>query len=979
MNFDTFVKPCKSYADFSALMKTQPSKEKGDYSEEFFLRFLKWAPFLTDVVNIYNTNDPSSRHLVYQYPELKSLGVGTPNSPVVDLIIEHTDGYSLVSCKWYSSGLQLNDIAAFYGLSSKAGYPNLKNKYLATNAPSTSQVVQQVFKHSHSVIKILEDEFDLDYIAEDFNQIIKQQTSTKEDTKKWTWRNKREQLSFIKFARNILQNFKAKVQLPPGWGKTYLMWRLDKMFWKRFGGQTICMADGVIVLKQNFDLYMKQYRACGIERPSLVICSGANDASMVDWPVEVSKNDPVKIARWLQKNPHGMVFCYYGNTKSLEEAVQLNKIKNKHRDFTFAACDEASRTCSPIGTGWSHIVHDSLIPIKYRAFLDATHRHHRAVGMDVKKLYGEMADHVSQVESEKCGSTTGFFIQGLVFDSAVLQQNFHQRNFIKGKKYTVDEKCSAVALLEEFINDTTMEHNLTFGHTIKNLNNFAQALEDSRQELMAKYKSVKYKKLANIKIYVADTHIKTSRDIRDDLEEIYKQETSSIVLTSRLLYRGWSQIKLDSILFLDNSHSISYTVQALGRGLRKNGNRPAKLCKVLVPVDLDNSSAWDHMLRLLNNIKEAGDSRPVENILGLVKNPRGKAQRKIQSGNVVLPVNGYHISAVDIRKNLKTAIVEGTNWFEWNVWFDLARDMFMKAESNKHFIPSTGGRNYAAKIVYDELILNDRYKTIIDSEYKENGVTKEEKYRWLWRKVVKLGFKKIKFSDEYKVFKMDILDTIENNDSEKRQIVKTLFDDLIKIRKDFWFVTLAASRGYERKAYDSAMNKLAKKAESMLGKFYLDRDWNRWIGSIAHGTDLIDKTYSQVAIAECEEYIKNKRIEYVTSAIDWAINLHETKFIPMTKIRKHVVKQFPHLSHGTRYEVWVHGGDYAGTAHAAYLEKLNKPTLKPGQPICSCCNTLGGEMLTKYENYRKPNQKKVNFFSDLCLLCKKEYKKKEKA
>ena len=136
-----------------------------------------------------------------------------------------------------------------------------------------------------------------------------------------------------------------------------------------------------------------------------------------------------------------------------------------------------------------------------------------------------------------------------------------------------------------------MEHNLTFGHTIKNLKNFAQALEDVRSELL-KNKSSKYQKLKNIKVYVADTHVKTSRDIRDDLDIIYKKEKRSIVLTSRLLYRGWSQVKLDSILFNDNFNSVSYTVRALGRGLRKNDNRPNKLCKVLVPCDLAISGGW---------------------------------------------------------------------------------------------------------------------------------------------------------------------------------------------------------------------------------------------------------------------------------------------------------------------------------------------------------------------------------------------------
>ena len=975
LNFDIFVKDCNSYADFARLMKEQERNVKGDQSEEFALRYLSWAPWLQDVKGIYNTNDPKSKFLVHKFPELQPLGVGTPNSPVVDLIIEHTHGYSLVSCKWYSDGLPMNDIAAFYGLDKDKGYPNLKNKYLFTNAPRTSQVVQQVFKHSHPVIKILEDEFDLDYIGQDFNTIIKNHIADKPLYQIFKdWRNKREQLSFIKFAKRIKKEYKAKVQLPPGWGKTYLMWRLDKYLWKQFGGQTICMADGVIVLKQNFDLYNRQYKHYGIERPSIVICSGADDESMVDWPVEVVGRDPVRVARWLQKNPDGIIFCFYGNTQTLEEAVRLNKIKNKHVDFTFAACDEASRTCGQIGSGWSHIVHDSLVPVKYRAFLDATHRHHKDVGMNVRSLYGEMADHVSQVDSEKWGSTTGFFIQGLTFSSKHIQELFHKREFIKGKHYTVDEKCAAFALLEEFVKDPTMEHNLTFGHTIKNLKNFAQALEDVRSELL-KNKSSKYQKLKNIKVYVADTHVKTSRDIRDDLDIIYKKEKRSIVLTSRLLYRGWSQVKLDSILFNDNFNSVSYTVQALGRGLRKNDNRPNKLCKVLVPCDLAISGGWDHMIRLLNNIKDAGDSRPVEDILGQIKSPRGKAKRNPQSGSVVLPITGHNISVAEMRKGLKTAIVNGTNWFEWNIWFDLAREMFKKVESNKHLIPATGGRNYANEIVYKELIRNDRYKTVIDSEYKENKVTKENKHVWLWRKVIKLGFKKIKHTDEWKSFKMDILDAIENNDQEKRRLVKDLFDKKIELQKKYWMMGRGTNgKNINKQHYDKDLEILAKETENTLGVYYPKRKgkWMTWLRDI-DGTDLLDQNYVEQKSNERDQEIEQKRHEWANEVYESVFVLHAQEGVPMGIIRRHVEDMC--FDEPNKFERWIHTGQYGNPEyHKKFKGYIEYPVLREGQPRCSCCNKQGGEMWTRYKNYGKPAQEKYWGFYEICAPCRKEQK-----
>ena len=967
MNFDIFVKDCKSYADFARLMKEQDSKEKGDYSEEYFLRFFKWAPWLTDVKGIYNTNDPKSKFLVHKYPELQPLGVGTPNSPVVDLIIEHTEGYSLVSAKWYTHGLQLNDIAALYGIDADKGYPNLKYKYLATNAPRTSQVVQQVFKHNHPVIKVLEDDFDV--LDEEFAEIIANKEVKSQNYDKWTWRTKREQESFIRLIRRCRKEYRTKFQGPPGWGKTYLMWRMDKYFWKRFGGQTICMADGVIVLKQNFDLYNKQYKASGIERPSLVICSGADDESMVDWPVEVVGNDPVKIARWLKANPDGMVFCFYGNTKSLEAASNAIRVDNSDYEFTFVACDEASRTCLPLGSGWSHIVHDSCVPVKHRVFLDATHRSHKQYGMNVKSLYGEMGDHVSQAESEHYGSTTGYFVKGMIFESKKLQKLFHAREFAKGKKYTIEEKAMAVKLLEEFAEDPTMEHNLVFGLTIKGLKHFAEALNDARTELLKKYKSKKYQELAEIEIYVADTHVHTSRDIRDKLENVYKTKKRSIVLTSRLLYRGWSQVKLDSIVFSDNFKGISYIIQALGRGLRKNEARPDKICKVIIPVDLDNSGPWDHVLNILKSLAN-WDFRPIESIIGLNKKPRSKAGRRPQSGSVVLPMSGHSINAADIKRGLKNVLITETDWMEWNIWWDLARDYFKKLEARKYLIRQQAkGMLFVKDEVAQELCLNDNYNRVIQDGYK--NVSKETMPNWLYRKIVANGFKGIKRLPDYINFHIDLPDVRETNEATVEKLVRAWFDDCQQIRKDF---ALAAQRtvGHKYKDFTTAVDANTEKHKEKLKAYYPGRSDKQWFrigrdycfGGAKHFSDY---TYYEQEIARTEEYIAKAKQEYVRQVTEFALDLHKTTYTPLVKLKKPAVEAFPDLQ-GPRWVRWVFNQEIENDLTCEWNQYLETPALNPSRPVCECCSKRSAERANV----------KLNIYHKFCGSCIREKQRQRK-
>lgn len=651
VNFNKFSKFFSNYTDFALAVNSADDKTKGDISEEYWRRWLHYTPYVNGFIEIHNANNRSSQTLLHKFPELSVLKVGTPNSALVDIVIEYTDGYDLVSCKWWKNGLNLKEIGAFFTITNQH-FPSLKTKYLTTTAPRTSSFAIQLGNLGKNVVILYEQEF---AVSDDvWIQILNHKKGSTPKFQPWLWRNYRESKTYRKMTVELWKNKKAKFQGPPGWGKTQLMFMLDKTFWLRDGGMTICMSDGVTVLKQNFSHYNTQYQAHKIYRPSLVICRGADDESLVDWPVEIVGNEPSKILDWMLANPNGMIFCFYGNTKALEQATQAYLQKFPKFQFTFAACDEASRTCQPEGSGWSHILYDHRIPVGRRAFLDATPRIGKKIGMDNDQLYGDLADVVSQAESEDWGSTTGFYIKGMILKTPRLQKQFKERRFIKGKSYTVEDRAMAVALLQEKTTDANDHHTISFGVKIERLNQLKDAINDARFDLIKKNPK-KYKGLDDIEVFVADTNIHSTSDIHNKLEYIYKKKSRSIVFTSRLLYRGWSQVKLDSVHFSDNFKGISYIIQALGRGLRKNKDKVDKTCKIIVPVDIANSKPWDHLLSLIDSLSR-WDFRPVEAILALKTKPRGMAVRKPQNGGVVINTSGVQISISSLLKNLGTAV-----------------------------------------------------------------------------------------------------------------------------------------------------------------------------------------------------------------------------------------------------------------------------------------------------------------------------------
>jgi hypothetical protein len=177
--------------------------------------------------------------------------------------------------------------------------------------------------------------------------------------------------------------------------------------------------------------------------------------------------------------------------------------------------------------------------VQYRAFLDATPRIGKKIGMDNETLYGALADCVTQPESEDWGSTTGFYLNALILKSARLTKYFHERRFIKGKPYTAEDKAMALALLREKANDPGDQHTISFGVKLERLRQLSEACVDVRNELLKKYPNVKkYQNLKDIEFFVADTSIHCTSDIHSKLNNIYKKKqcVNNILSTKRLLF-----------------------------------------------------------------------------------------------------------------------------------------------------------------------------------------------------------------------------------------------------------------------------------------------------------------------------------------------------------------------------------------------------------------------------------------------------------
>jgi hypothetical protein len=981
VDFNKFVKSYKTYTDFATALSLTDNKTKGDISEEYWRRWFHFVPYVFGFIKIHNANDRSSAYLCHKWPELLTLNVGKPNSALVDLVVEYDNHYDLVSCKWWDDGLDLKEIGTFFTVTDQH-LPNLKNKYLTTTAPRTSKIAKDLGKAGKNVIIIYEQEFLLEDDSPFWDQIKNWKDGDTPIFDKWNWRNKREQESYVKMLRSLKRYKRSKFQGPPAWGKTHLMFKLDKYFWGRYKGITINMADGVTTLKQNFLHFNNQYRAYGIYRPSLVICSGADDESLVDWPVDVVGRDPVKILQWIQNNPNGMIFCFYGNTIALEDATKAHLANNPNFEFTFVSCDEASRTCQQEGSGWSHIVHQHRIPVKYRTFLDATPRVGKKIGMDNKSLYGEFGDYVTQPESEKWGSNTGYYLKGLVIQKSRVKHWFHERRMVKGKKYTVEDYCMAVSLLTEKIEDPNDEHTISFGLTINRLNALKSACDDARADLIKKYpKNKKIQDLTNIEFFVADTHMHTTSDIHNKLGFIYKNKKRSIVFTSRLLYRGWSNVQLDSVHFADNFKGTSYLIQALGRGLRKNLDKKNKICKIVVPVDLESSGPWNHLLGLIDNLRQ-WDYRPMEAIISLATKPRSKSKRIPVSGGVILSTNGVKLSISEIRKSLKNVLItKYNNWIEWKEWHQLAKDYLAKLETFSYLHRNEGNRSmsYAKQKVFDEIISNDRYKNLIESDSKNDIHQYTDIASWLYRKIVMDGWKEIKTLTDWILFRASLDNKRNENDNNIDVLTKQWFDSIQSIRRIY---AIAAQKSVGHK-FNEYRNTLFSAVPEELKKYYPLRSRRSWENSardLAYTVsnespyNLISHMKEEISITET--IIIKEKTKLTEEITEWCIDYMLKNNLPIDKIRRAAINKFK--SDGLsdrRWLDWIFNQKYQNKFTFEWL-KLKDSFISPkksiidnNRPICLSCKSSGSERRKNAHGY---------YYMEYCWTCAKKHKTNKK-
>ena len=948
---------------FSKVVNSLDNKTKGDVSEEFWTRWLWNHPLAYGAITICNTNGSKAKRIAEKYTELKKLGVGTKNSRLVDIIIDYGNCYTLISAKWWANGLPMSEIGSFEALDKTHGYPNLRDKVLITTAPRTSKEALKIFGSTKVSCKIFESEW-IDMSDKLFKQIITDEIDhSKISEEPYKPRNERERLSKARIYVALKRQDNATFQGPPGVGKTDLMYAVDRHQSIMHGGMAIHFADSVISIRQNFEHFTQQDRAYGISRPNLIICSGAEDQEQEDLPgVRILGVNSVEIYKWMKENPTGRIFCFYGNIwkkgKGLQTAVKAYQKKYPDFKFTVATFDEASRSVQPIGSGWSHALYNQFIPIRKRFFVDATFRKHKKYGMNVEKLYGKPADVVYQPEAEKFKSICGYQIQALTIDKnyPALRKAFHGRQYIKGQKYTAEDYAMMWQLADHYVKDPNLQHTIPFALTIERCRDLQEALVDVIDAMCKAYpKNKKIQSLKEIYIYTADTHRLQNNEIRSHLNYIYdnnkehsktekKKYRRTVVFTSRLLYRAWSQTKIDGIMFCDNFKSTTYIVQALGRGLRYNTDKPNKLCQVFIPADMNSAKPWQHLITIINRLK-GHDFRPAEYVKALIKNNRNKKGRTATgSGTVVINTSNLTIDVKDLYKGLNHVIMNDTDWYKWSGMHNIAKDYMMKFDVYQHLAVSKKTRGQVHRAIYKDLMMNELHKKFL----KDTILKTEKREHWKWlRDTMAKGSMGLNAMPEWVEWKVKADQMVETNRDRMSIIVKTAFDRMQAERRSIPCYThkiqpkSSEATKNLHKTLDNVFETLKKKLDLRFTSEYTERRVRLGLlwgdAKLKNLVNEETRLYIDEQIKITDALIVKGKEQLVEKLMSVALQIHKTEYITLPRIYKYVEKAVPELPSKRFWNEYILEQPFTNKHTKDWKHYSKHPAIAPNRKLCVSC------------------------------------------
>ena len=509
---------------------------------------------------------------------LKKLKLPLKDYGVDGVTLTMLGGHQVYQVKFRSGRTPLTweELSTFMGLSDS---PEIQSKVVITNCDELPAVIND--RHNFFCIR----GSDLDRLnAEDFKVIEAWVAGSVVEFKKSTpFPHQQEALDALLPA--LKSQDRVSAIMACGTGKTLTaLWTTEQLG----ASKVLVLLPSLALLRQTLHEWLKE---TSLDLAYLCVCSDPSvkdDADTIstaqsDLDFEVS-TDSATVRRFLDAPFKGtkVIFSTYQSASVVGEAM------NSGETFDLGIFDEAHKTAGREGRNYGYALEDKNIAIRKRLFVTATPRHYNpskrnkegeatvAFSMDEPKVYGPQSYVLSFGEAARRKIICGYKVIISVITSDQVNDEVLSKGTVsvKGDAIRARQVANQMAL-RDAVAQYGVSKIFTFHSTVKSAASFVAEGNEGVRTHLPEFTA----------LHVSGA-MPTAR--RERMMKEFRSAPRAVMSNARCLTEGVDVPAVDMVAFLSPKKSKVDIVQAIGRAMRKSGNKDVGY--VLIPLYLEQKS-----------------------------------------------------------------------------------------------------------------------------------------------------------------------------------------------------------------------------------------------------------------------------------------------------------------------------------------------------------------------------------------------------
>lgn len=586
----------KPYSDWNALEKEieglETAKEKGDAFEQFAYAYFTYFKDIYQIKELYMGPDIPAAYRSQYKLEKKDSGVD-------GLILKEDMTSAAYQVKFRSAreAPSYEDLTSFWAESE-----HTSERCIFANC---YQLPRQAYKKKNQ-FTVLRDS--LTELNEDFFAWLYHFAGTGDSTVERTRFSPLPHQE--KLISEVVEGFsdtdRGKLLAACGTGKTLTaLWIKEKLK----SHTVLFTAPNLALIKQTLEAWMAQ---SSFPFNYLCVCSDETvaspgfsddtdtDISYIDVPVTT---EPEKITDFInyESTRDKVIFSTYQSLDTIVVALQSCP------DFKFdiAFFDEAHRTAGNKDSEMFILgMHDAFIPCSKRLFMTATERfvnphimgrakqlNYEIFSMDNEEQYGSTFSTLSFRDAIDRGIISDYKIVLCCMNESELKKIIRDNKIIDLGDRKIDaQTLFKQVLLAKTMNDIGIHKVVSYHRNIDLAKEFIRPSQGTGTPVEEVISDIS-ENIESGDIFSGHINGTMSAGVRKEIFDAFIQAPYGIISNARCLTEGVDIPIIDAVYFAEPKNSIVDIIQAVGRSLRKDKNRPDKVSFIIIPMVISDSVA----------------------------------------------------------------------------------------------------------------------------------------------------------------------------------------------------------------------------------------------------------------------------------------------------------------------------------------------------------------------------------------------------